>query len=101
MTFVFTRLLDKELTKRSFVEALTGQYELPGSPTPLTISLRGDHALVVSFPGAPDLELLPKRATPFDVKDQSGVTIEFKRDASGKVSEAAFNVNGTAVLKKK
>jgi CubicO group peptidase (beta-lactamase class C family) len=98
---VFTRLPDKELTERSFIEAFTGQYELPGSPTPLTISLRGDHALVVSFPGAPDLELLPKRGTAFDVKDQSGVTIEFKRDASGKVSEAALNDNGTAVVLKK
>jgi CubicO group peptidase (beta-lactamase class C family) len=98
---VFTRLPDKELTERSFIEAFTGQYELPGSPTPLTISLRGDHALFVSFPGAPDLELLPKRGTAFDVKDQSGVTIEFKRDASGKVSEAAFNDNGTAVVLKK
>jgi YD repeat-containing protein len=35
------------------------------------------------------------------VKDQSGVTIEFKRDASGKVTEAAFNDNGTAIVLKK
>jgi beta-lactamase family protein/uncharacterized protein DUF3471 len=39
---VFTRLPDKQLTERSFIEAFTGQYELPGSPTPLTISLRGE-----------------------------------------------------------
>jgi hypothetical protein len=98
---VFTRLPDKQLTERSFIEAFTGQYELPGSPTPLTISLRGDHTLVVSFPGAPDLELLPRRGTAFDVKDQSGVTIEFKRDAGGKVTEAALNDNGTAIVLKK
>jgi len=99
---VFTRLPDKQLTERSFVEAFTGQYEIPGSPTPLTISLRGDYSLVLSSPGAPDLELLPRRGTTFDVKDQSGVTIEFKRDAGGKVVEAALNDNGTAfVLKKK
>jgi CubicO group peptidase (beta-lactamase class C family) len=99
---VFTRLPDKLLTERSFIEAFTGQYEFPGSPTPLTISLRGDHALVVSFPGAPDLDLLPRRGTSFDVKDHGGVTIEFKRDASGKITEAAFDDNGTVlVLKKK
>ena len=98
---VFTRLPDKQLTERSFIEAFTGQYELPGSPTPLTISVRGDHTLVVSFPGAPDLELLPRRGTAFDVKDQSGVTIEFKRDASAKVTEAALNDNGTAIVLKK
>jgi YD repeat-containing protein len=98
---VFTRLPDKQLTERNFVEAFTGQYEMPGSPTPLTISLRGDHALVVSFPGAPDLELLPRRGTAFDVKDQRGVTIEFKRDASGKITEAALNDNGTVIVLKK
>jgi len=98
---VFTRLPDKQLTERSFIEAFTGPYELPGSPTPLMISLRGDHTLVVSFPGAPDLELLPRRGTAFDVKDQSGVTIEFKRDASGKVTEAALDDNGTAIVLKK
>jgi len=98
---VFTRMPDKQLTERSFIEAFTGKYEIPGSPTPLTISLRGDHTLVVSSPGARDLELLPRRGTTFDLKDQSGVTIEFKRDASGKVTEAALNDNGTAIVLKK
>lgn len=98
---VFTRLPDKQLTDRSFVEPFTGQYEVPGSPTPLTISLRGDHTLVLSSPGQPDVELLPKRGTAFDVKDQSGVTIEFERDASGKITEAALNDNGTAMVLKK
>jgi YD repeat-containing protein len=98
---VFTRLPDKQLSDRTFIEAFTGQYEFPGSPTPFTISLRGDHTLVASTPGSPDLELLPKRGTTFDVKDQSGVTIEFKRDASGKIVEAAFNDNGTVLVMKK
>jgi YD repeat-containing protein len=98
---VFTRLPDKQLMERSVIEAFTGQYEIPGSPTPVTISLRGEHTLVVTFPGAPDLELLPKRGTAFDVKDQSGVTIEFKRDANGKITEAALNDNGTAIVLKK
>jgi YD repeat-containing protein len=97
----FTHLPDKQLTERGFVGGFAGQYEIPGSPTPLTISLRGDHTLFVSSPGAPDVELLPRRGTAFDLKDQSGVTIEFKRDASGKVTEAALNDNGTAIVLKK
>lgn len=98
----FTRLPDKQLTDRRFIEAFTGQYENPGSPTPVVVSLRGDHTLILSFPGAPDVELLPKRGTSFDLKDQSGVAIEFKHDATGKITEAAVNDNGTVfVLKKK
>ena len=93
---------DKQLTERSFIEPFTGQYDLPGSPTPVTVSLRGDHTVVLTFPGSPDIELLPKRGTAFDLKDQSGVSVEFKRDVSGKITEAAVNDNGTVmVLKKK
>ena len=98
---VFTRLPDKQLTDRSFVEAFTGQWEIPGSPTPLTISLRGDHTLVASNPGQPDVELVPKRGITFDLKDQSGVSIEFKRDAGGKITEAALDDNGTVVVQEK
>ena len=47
---VFTRLPDKQLTERSFIEPFTGQYDLPGSPTPVTVSLRGDHTLSLPFP---------------------------------------------------
>jgi CubicO group peptidase (beta-lactamase class C family) len=98
---VFTQLPDKQLSDRSFIEAFTGQYEIPGSPTPLTVSLRGDHTLVASTPGSPDLELLPRRGTRFDVKDQSGVSVEFRRDANGKVVEVSVNDNGTVIVMKK
>lgn len=98
---VFTRLPDKQLTERSFIEPFTGQYDLPGSPTPVTVSLRGDHTVVLTFPGSPDIELLPKRGAAFDLKDQSGVSIEFKRDESGKITEAAVNDNGTVIVLKK
>ena len=84
---VFTRLPDRQLTDRDFIRAFTGQYEVPGNPTQLTVSLRGDHTLVLSSPGAPDLELLPKRGTAFEVKDENGVIIEFKQDANGKTIE--------------
>src|SRR5258708_32879686 len=99
---VFTRLPDKQLTERSFIEAFTGQYELPGSPTPFTVSLRGEHTLILSSPGSPDIELIPKRGTTFDLEDQSGVSLEFKRDPGGKVVEAPRSDKGkTVVLQRK
>jgi CubicO group peptidase (beta-lactamase class C family) len=98
---VFTRLPDKQLTERSFIEQFTGPYELPGSPTPFTISLRGEHTLILSSPGSPEVELIPKRGTTFDLKDQSGVSLEFKRDAAQKVVEAALSDNGTTVVLKR
>jgi len=98
---VFTRLPDKQLTERIFIEAFTGQYEFPGSPTPFTISIRGDHTLILASPGSPDVELVPKRGTTFNLKDQSGVSLEFKRDANGKVIEAALSDNGTTVVLKR
>jgi len=67
----------------------------------LTISLRGDHTLVMSTPGSPDVELLPKRGTTFDLKGQSGVSIKFKEEANGKVIEIALNDNGTVLVMKK
>jgi CubicO group peptidase (beta-lactamase class C family) len=99
---VFERLPDKQLTERTFIEPFTGQYEFPGSPVPLTISLRGENTLVASVPGQPVLELVPTRGTTFNLKTLNGVSIEFKRDAAGNVTEAVLNELGTVlVLKKK
>lgn len=98
---LFTRMPDKQLTERSFVKAFSGRYELPGVPVPLTVTLRGDHTLVASVPGQPDYELNPKRGMTFQLADFSGVTIEFKRDASGKVTEAVLDQLGTVIILKK
>jgi hypothetical protein len=97
----FTRMPDKQLMQRSVVEAFAGQYDLPGSPVPLTILLRGDHTLVASAPGQPDLELVPTRGTTFDLKGINGVSIEFKRDTSGKVTEAVLDQLGTVLVLKR
>jgi len=45
---------------------------------------------------------VPKRGTLFELKGLAGFSMEFKRDASGAVSEAAlYQPNGTFVAKKK
>ena len=98
---VFTRVPDRQLSDRSFIEAFTGQYEIPGSPAPLTITIRGDHALVGSAPGQEDLELLPKRGTTFEVKGLAGFSMEFRKDAGGKVTEAVLYQPDTVIVLKK
>lgn len=98
---VFTRMPDKQLTDHAFLQTLVGQYEFPGDPTPTTITLRGDRTLVMSQPGAPERELLPLRGTTFDLKGLEGFSIEFKRDASGKVSEAVFYTPDTVLIIKR
>jgi CubicO group peptidase (beta-lactamase class C family) len=97
----FTRMPDKQLTQRSFIEAFAGQYEIPGSPLPLTVSLRGENTLIATVPGQPDYELIPQRGTRFQLDNLSGITIEFKRDPSGKVTEAALDQMGTVVVLKR
>ncbi|MGA3134870.1 MAG: serine hydrolase [Terracidiphilus sp.] len=98
---VFTRMPDRQLTQRSFIEAFAGDYEIQGSPVPIKISLRGENTLIASVPGQPDYKLNPKRGTTFQLADYVGVTIEFKRDATGKVAEAVLNQLGTVVVLKK
>jgi CubicO group peptidase (beta-lactamase class C family) len=98
---VFTRMPDKQLTDRSFIERFAGEYEIPGAPITLTVRLRGDHTLVASVPGQPDYELHPKRGTSFQLADITGITIEFKLDASGKVTEATLDQLGTVIILKR
>jgi CubicO group peptidase (beta-lactamase class C family) len=98
---VFTRMPDRQLTQRSFIEAFTGDYEIQGSPVPLKVSLRGENSLIISVPGQPDYKLNPKRGTTFELDAIKGISIEFKRDSAGKVSEAVLNQLGTMVVLKK
>ena len=97
---VFTRLPERQMRERSFLEPLTGQYELPG--TTMAIALAGEHTLVLSLPGQPSRELLPLHGTAFDVKGTSGFSIEFQKDQSGRVIEAVlYQLEQTLVAKKK
>jgi CubicO group peptidase (beta-lactamase class C family) len=97
---VFERVADKEMKSREFLRPLAGQYDL-GSLV-ATVMLRDDNVLVLSIPGQSPYELLPVRGTRFDLKGLSGYTIEFKKDASGKVTDLAFyQPDGNYVAKRK
>jgi YD repeat-containing protein len=67
----------------------------------LKVSLRGDNSLIVTVQGQPDYKLNPKRGTTFQLADMAGITMEFKRDAQGKVTEAVLNQLGTVIVLKK
>ena len=96
---VFTRVAEARMREKAFLEAFVGQYELPGNV--LAITLRGEHALVASTPGQPPRELIPRHGTLFDIQGLNGASLEFKMDASGKVSEAVLYQGGSALIIKK
>lgn len=89
---VFLRAAPAEMRERSFLEPLAGQYELPGAP--LTVSLQGDHTLVASMPGQPVIVLVPRQGLRFDFQGKTQYSIEFIKDAGGKVTEAVINQAG-------
>lgn len=92
---VFTRMPDKSMANRAFLEPFVGKYEVMGMT--VTIDLRGDTELVASIPGQGDQILEPYQGTTFNLKGLTGFSIEFKRDASGKVTEAVITQPGATL----
>ncbi len=96
---VFTRLPDKAMQNRAFLEPFVGKYELMGMT--VTISLRGDTQLIASVPGQGDQTLEPYMDTTFTLKGLSGFSIKFVRDESGAVTEAVITQPGATVSAKR
>jgi CubicO group peptidase (beta-lactamase class C family) len=97
---VFTRLPERRMTERAFLEKFVGQYEV--GPNLAAVTLRGEKTLILTMAGQREYELLPKRDTLFDLKGLSGFSIEFNLDATGVVTGAVFyQPNGTFAAKKK
>lgn len=97
---VFTRLAERGMTDKAFLQKFIGQYEV--GPNIVSVSLRGENTLILTLPGQREYELVPKRGTLFELKGLAGFSMEFKLDTSGAVSEAAlYQPNGTFVAKKK
>jgi CubicO group peptidase (beta-lactamase class C family) len=98
---VFTRVAEKRMFERPFLEQFAGDYDAPGLPW--TIALVGNSTLQWILPGAPPRTLVPRHGTRFDVQDQTGMTLEFKQNPAGQVQELVIFTpdSAFAVPKKK
>jgi len=97
---VFTRMPEKKMMEKSFLEKFAGEYELQGMT--ISIFLKGENTLFVSFPGQPESELVPYKGTEFNLKNLTGYSIEFIMDESGVVTEAKVTQpTGVFTAKKK
>lgn len=75
----FERIADPRMRERDFLAPFAGTYALPNMT--LIVTLQGDHTLVLGYVGQPSSELLPLEGTTFEIKGQSGITVEFKSSA--------------------
>ena len=76
----------------------TGTYDVMGSP--IVVELVGT-TLHATVPGLPPQELVPIKGTEFALKSVPDITIEFKRDADGTVTEALVNQMGVLLVARK
>ncbi len=96
---VFTKMPEKAMMEKSFLEKFTGEYMLGEEKS--TVFLKGDKTLYLFVPGQPEYELVPYKGTTFNFKALSGFSIEFIMDESGKVTEAKVTQpNGVFTAKK-
>ena len=84
---VFTRLPDKHMREKEFLETLIGKYEAMGMS--LEIAFKRNDSLMFTIPGQLKQELEPVRDMRFTAKDGS-FSLKFKQDKSGIVSEFLY-----------
>jgi CubicO group peptidase (beta-lactamase class C family) len=96
---VFTKLPDKRMRERSFLEPLTGTYQV--ADYRILVALRPDNVLTATLPNQKIFVLEPVRGNTFSVKDENGLTLDFKRDANGAVTEFSMNQAGSSSVYKK
>jgi len=94
---LFTRAPDK-ISKEMLLN-LVGDYSL-GDDT-ARVSIAGD-TLQLTIPDQPSYDLVPTRGLLFNLKGLNGFSVEFKKDASGKISEMlVVQPEGATVAKRK
>ncbi len=96
---VFTRLPDRHMRERSFLDPIAGIYQV--ADFKYMIRVRPDNVLSVTLPSGKVWELEPVRGNTFAVKGENGLTLDFKRDPSGKVTEFSLDQAGTSEIYKK
>ena len=82
---VFLRQGDARLKDALYLQRFVGQYALPGGAGTLSVSLRGN-TLMLTQGGGPTTALEPQEGSRFVLAASRVATIEFKMDASGKVT---------------
>jgi hypothetical protein len=92
---VFERQPDESMTNPEFLAQFVGTYEVMGNP--LVIELVGN-TLQATIPGLPPQEMVPVKGTEFALKTIADLSIEFKRDDNGKVTEALVNQMGMVLV---
>jgi hypothetical protein len=96
---VFTHMPDRRMREPSFLEPLTGVYQV--ADYKIVITLRPDNILTAVLPTGKVLELEPVRGNTFAAKGENGLTLDFKRDASGHVTEFSQNQARSSMVFKK
>jgi hypothetical protein len=91
---VFTRLPDKRMKERSFLEPLEGTYQV--ADYKIVVTLRPDNVLALTMPNQKTYELDPVRGNRFRLRGEPATSIDFQRDRSGKVTEASLNEAGSS-----
>jgi CubicO group peptidase (beta-lactamase class C family) len=94
---VFKRVAQK-LSKET-LQTLVGDYSLEGSSA--HVGLVGD-SLQLTIPDQPSYDLVPTHGLIFDLKGLNGFSVEFEKDASGKITGMlVIEPGGATVAKKK
>ncbi len=96
---IFTRMPDRRMRERSFLEPIAGVYQV--ADFKYTVTLRDDNVLTMTLPNQKVWELEPVRGNTFAVKDENGLTLDFKRESADKVTEVAITQGGSSSVYKK
>jgi hypothetical protein len=91
---VFARTAPAGMTTRAFLEPLTGVYEVNGIDA--EVVLREDGVLLYVVLGRAR-ELVPVRGTLFRVKDLTGVSVEFLKDAAAASTASPSTADSSTV----
>jgi hypothetical protein len=94
----FTRQPPREMLDPAFLKEFVGTYELAGVDT--EVALREDNVLQLIRRGNA-YEMVPVQGTTFKIKNQASVTVEFLRDANGKVNRFVRHGDTDAIATKK
>jgi hypothetical protein len=66
------------------------------------VYIKDENTLMVFIPGQPDYEVIPVKPDVFNLKILSGYSVQFDKDASGKITALNFvQPNGTFKAKRK